>query len=62
MGGVPLWTPVHSREAHYTHHLVVAEHFEHALKEREFNQVRERVFAASDVNATSDSLALEWIK
>jgi len=23
-------------EAHHTHHLVVHEHFEHALKEREF--------------------------
>lgn len=50
------------REAHHAHHLVVAEHFEHALKEREFTQIRERVFAASDVNATSDPLALEWME
>lgn len=50
------------REAHHTHHLVVAEHFEHALKEQEFTQLRDRVFAASDVNPTSDPLALEWME
>ncbi|WP_210164604.1 hypothetical protein, partial [Brucella anthropi] len=44
-----------------THHLVVAEHFEHALKEREFTQIRERVFAAADVDSTSDPLALKWM-
>ena len=50
------------RPAHHAHHLVVAEHFEHALKEREFSQIRDRVFAAADVDATSDPLALEWMK
>lgn len=49
-------------EAHHTHHLIVAEHFEHALKERKFTQVRERVFAISDVNATSDPSALKWME
>ncbi|PAL20029.1 hypothetical protein [Acetobacter syzygii] len=49
-------------EAHHTHHLVVAEHFEHALKERKFTQVRERVFAISDVNVTSDPSALKWME
>jgi hypothetical protein len=41
--------------------LVVAEHFEYALKERRFSQIRERVFAAADVDAASDPLALEWM-
>ncbi len=49
------------REAHHAHHLVVAEHFEHALKDREFTQIRERVFATADVDSTSDPLALEWM-
>lgn len=49
------------RDAHHAHHLVVAEHFEHALKEREFTQIRERVFAAADVDSTSDPLALKWM-
>ncbi len=48
------------RDAHHAHPLVVAEHFEHALKEREFTQIRERVFAAAGVNSTSDPLALKW--
>lgn len=51
-----------SATAAEAHHLVVAEHFEHALKEREFAHIRERVFKASDVNATSDRLALEWME
>lgn len=49
------------RPAHHAHHLVVAEHFERALKERGFSQIRERVFAAADVDAKSDPLALEWM-
>jgi hypothetical protein len=49
------------RPAHHVHHLVVAEHFEYALKERGFSQIRERVFAAADVDAASDPLALEWM-
>ena len=49
------------RPAHHAHHLVVAEHFEFALSERAFNLVRERVFAAKDVNAASDPLALQWM-
>ena len=59
-------TPVHEQcdcgmEAHHAHHIVVAEHFVHALKAREFTQIRERIFAASDVDATSDPLALDWM-
>ena len=49
------------RQAHHDHHLVVAEHFEHVLKARGFNQIRERVFAATDVKPTSDPLALKWM-
>jgi hypothetical protein len=50
------------RPTHHAHHLVIAEHFEHALKERKFNQIRERVFAAADVDARSDSMALQWLE
>jgi hypothetical protein len=49
------------RPAHHAHHLVVAEHFEHALKERGFSQIRDRVFAAADVDAASDPLSLQWM-
>lgn len=48
-------------EAHHAHHLVVADHFEHALKDQKFTQIRERVFATKDVDSTSDPLALKWM-
>jgi hypothetical protein len=49
------------RPAHHAHHLVVAEHFERALEDHKFHQVRDRVFAAGDVEATSDAAALKWM-
>lgn len=41
--------------------IIISRPFNHALKEREFIQIREGVFAAADVDAGSDPLALEWM-
>lgn len=49
------------KDAHHAHHLVVAEHFEQALRDNEFTQVQSCVFAAADVNITSDPLAIKWL-
>lgn len=49
-------------EIHHAHHLTVAEHFEYALSEPGFTEIRKRVFASPEVDATSDPEALKWME
>lgn len=49
------------KELHHAHHLVVAEHFEHALTDGAFRQIRDKVFATQEVDARSDRRALQWM-
>lgn len=47
---------------HHAHHLIVAEHFEHALAEVAPIHVRDRVYRLPDVNPVSDPQALQWME
>lgn len=50
------------RSLHHAHHLVVAEHFEHALMDADPISVRDRVFRLPDVDPQTDPQALQWME
>lgn len=49
-------------ESHHRHHLIVASHFESSLENNDFTQVRDHIFATSEVEGNSDQAAIDWMK